>query len=121
MAWESGDWMELEADQEVSHMVGTSEHTGNWKRFWIENTGKSWPQKCRIFSCANPVTVGAHVYVKHSAQGFILPTCQECNRDPDQEYPNYISTKANSVVVRVERHPNTYEEKYPIYYPYPKL
>ena len=101
--------MILEKDDEVSHMVGSSEHRGNWKKFWIKESGKKWPKECRIFGCGNPATVGAHVYVKFSRQIFILPTCQECNRDPDQEFPNRISVKAKSVVVRTERHPNTFE------------
>ena len=91
MAWQSGDWMILDKKQDVSHVVGSSKHRGNWKQFWIKNSGRNWPPKCRILNCREPATVGAHVYVKYSQQVFILPTCQECNRDPDQEYPNYIS------------------------------
>ena len=57
--------------------------------------------------------VGAHVYVKRLHQIFILPTCQECNRDPEQEYDGtkdcWICTNNTAVVVRVKRHQNTYE------------
>ena len=109
MAWESGDWMILDKCEDVSHVVGSSKHRGNWKQFWIKHSGRKWPPRCRILGCSEPATVGAHVYVKYSQQIFILPTCQECNRDPDQEYPNYISVKANTKVVRVKRHDNTYE------------
>lgn len=110
MAWENGECLALNRDDEVAHVVGSSAQKGNWKKFWTNHTRKKWPQTCQIHTCGNPATVGAHVYVKRLHQNFILPTCQGCNRDPEQEYgKGWASAKAKAVVARVKPHPNTYD------------
>ena len=112
MAWINGDLLELDQDDEVSHVVGSSAQKGNWKQYWMEHTGRQFPLKCQIYSCGNKATVGAHVYVKGFRQNFILPTCQSCNKDPEQEYGTSESwrfVKAKAVVARVKPHDNTFE------------
>ena len=108
MAWQRGDSYHLDSEDEVAHVVGSSQHRRNWKQYWMEITARKWPNKCQIHGCGQPATIGAHVYVKYKQQNFILPTCQECNKDPEQEYPMFVGTKANAVAVWVKRHPNTY-------------
>ena len=76
----------------------------------MDHSGRQFPQKCQILYCGNLATMGAHVYVKHLHQNFILPTCRSCNGEYEQKYGNndWVSAKANAVVVRVKPHPNTY-------------
>ena len=110
MTWSNGDKYRLECYDEVSHVVGSSMQRGNWKQFWIKYSGRKFPKKCQILNCGGDAEVGAHVYVKYKQQSFILPTCYKCNKDPFQQYgKGWVSTKSNSMVVRIERHANTYE------------
>ena len=107
MAWEQGDWFILDKEDEVSHVVGSSLQRGNWKQYWLKHSGRKWPAKCQIHGCGQPASVGAHVYIKFKQQNFILPTCQECNRDPKKKYPNFKKTKVNALAVWVKTHKNT--------------
>ena len=113
MAWNDGDHFTLEKTDEVSHVVGSSKQKGNWKEYWMKNTGRKFPQKCQTYNCGNSAKVGAHVYVKHSRQNFIMPTCQSCNMNPEQAYTgkskSWVSAKQNAVVARVKPHANTFE------------
>jgi hypothetical protein len=107
-----GECLSLNLDDDVSHVIGSSKHKPrtSWKKYWMGHTGRIWPQKCQMFGCVNPPTVGAHVYVKRFQNNFILPTCQSCNKDPQLEYGvRWSSAKANAEVVRVKAHSNTYE------------
>ena len=113
--WEDGDCLILVKDALVSHVVGSSPQKskeGSWKNYWIVHSRRQWPWRCQIHGCGNEPEVGAHVYVKGLRQNFILPTCQECNKDPEQEYGDgdcWVSAKANALAVRVVRHSNTFE------------
>ena len=116
--WQIGDTVALTKDDLVAHVVGSGKQKApgapSWKQFWMNHAKKDWPAYCKIYSCGNKPTVGAHIYVKGSRQNFILPTCQECNMAPYQDYSGipgngYISVKHGSVAAWVERHPNTYE------------
>ena len=113
MAWKNGELLYLDLDDEVSHVVGSSAQGGNWSKYWEQHTGRQFPKTCQIFNCGKDATVGAHVYVKRYRQNFILPTCQSCNKDPEQEYNGksecWVSVKAKAVVVRVKPHDNTLE------------
>ena len=110
MAWNNGDLLRLDLSDEVSHVIGSSAQKNNWKQYWMKNTGRQFPQVCQIYNCGKSAKVGAHIFVKHKRQNFILPTCQSCNMDPSQAYGNgWVSVKANAVVVRVGPHANTYE------------
>ena len=116
MAWKDGDYVTLGMDNEVSHVVGSSAQKGNWKKFWMKNTGRKFPQKCQTYNCGNSAEVGAHVYVKHSRQNFIMPTCQSCNMNPEQAYTgkskSWVSAKQNAAVTRVKPHDNTFDYTY---------
>ena len=113
MAWENGDVRRLDLNAEVSNVHGSSQQKmGSWKQYWSKNTGRDFPKKCQTYNCGNPAEVGAHKYVKHSHQNFILPSCQACNMDPDQGYgKGWTAVKANAVVVRVEPHSATKNSK----------
>merc|ERR1712037_329019 len=111
--WSEGMTILLDKDDMVTHVVGSSPHkpppgnNGSWKQFWENETGKIWPEKCRIYDCLEFATVGAHIYVKDEGQyNFILPACQGCNMWRGSQYPKYISVKHNSRAAWVERHPN---------------
>lgn len=104
MSWQDGDCFVLGKGDEVSHVAAGF---GNWRQYWMDHSGRRWPQRCQIHCCGKPATVGAHVRVKHLRQVFVLPTCRECSRDPEQEYGRgWASAKANALAVWVERHPN---------------
>merc|ERR1712004_815540 len=113
--WKNGDFMLMHEKgyYQISHVVGSAPHKRNWKKFWTSSTSSEFPRVCQILGCGNPAKVGAHVYVKRLRQIFILPTCQECNHDPEQVYDGtknqWISTKKTAVVVRVDKHQNTYQ------------
>ena len=113
MAWQSGDLFELDEYDYVSHVVGSGAHKGNWKKYWMDKTGRKFPRVCQIYGCSKRAVVGAHVYVKHLHQIFILPSCQACNRDPDKKFDGtkecWIQTKLSALAVWVKRHENTYE------------
>ena len=113
MRWEDGNVLILEPDDRVSHVIGSSKQKGNWKKFWLKHSGRKWPKECRILQCNEKAKVGAHVYVKGLPnQNFILPTCQGCNRDPEQEYgEGWVYANDEALVVRIEPHENTLREK----------
>ena len=113
MAWQNGHVIILNLDALVAHVNGSSAQQspcGSWKKYWKRHSGRNFPRVCQIHGCSSKAVVGAHVYVKHSHQNFILPTCQACNKDPDQEYGSgdWVSCKANPLLVRVKPHPNTH-------------
>ena len=112
--WKDGDCVHLcncANGALISHVVGSSKHkhSVSWKKFWIDNACSKWPKYCQILGCSNSASVGAHVYVKHLHQNFILPTCQQCNKDPNQEYGvGWISCKKNAKIVQVKAHKGTF-------------
>ena len=61
MTWENGDHFKLHLEAQVSHVVGSSAQKGNWKKFWLDHTGRVWPKKCQILGCGQRALVGAHV------------------------------------------------------------
>ena len=116
--WETGAWMEFEAEDEICHVVGSSQQTvsGGWRAYWEKHMnpqGYTWPTNCCIKGCTNPATMGAHIYLKKNQQNFILPTCVPCNNKKDEHYDgantNWVEPNAGSAGVWVERHPNTFE------------
>ena len=109
MSWANGDFVEVEADDFVSHVIGSSGQRGNWKQFWCDHTGRKWPATCCIQGCGNPAEVGAHMYIKSCQQTFIVPTCQRCNKDGVHDYPDWVSTNNGTLAVRVVQHEGIYE------------
>ena len=105
--------MTMELDDKLAHVIGSAKQSGRWKQYWERYTRKQFPKKCQIFGCSNQATDGAHVWVKHLHQNFILPTCHACNVGKEHRYDgsstDWASAKANALVVRVEPHDNTYE------------
>ena len=108
MSWEDGDHFTLQSHDLVSHVVGSSGQKGNWKKYWCDHTGRSWPSTCKIQRCSNPAEVGAHMYVKQSHQTYIIPTCQTCNKDGIHDYPNWVSVNEGTVAVRIVQHSGIY-------------
>ncbi len=108
MAWSNGDRLILELHDEVAQVRGSGGHSGNWKAYWIRHSGRQWPSTCQMHGCGSAATDGAHVYVKHLQQVFILPTCHWCNVDKENKYyrgaTEWASAKANALAVRVEAH-----------------
>ena len=110
--WTKGVFLVLDGDDEVCHVNGSSFQRRNWKKYWLDATGRKWP-KCQLYGCGNQAEVGAHVYVKRRHHTFILPTCRRCNSNPLLDYDGdqtiWIPTKLNSIAVWVETHPATRE------------
>lgn len=59
---------------------GRSCKCGSWKQHWINNSGKSWPNKCSIEGCLNSATRGAHVINTNVSGERIVPACDSCNK-----------------------------------------
>ena len=66
--FDKGDAILMEDDDECAHVVGSSKDKNNWKKFWIEHSGRKWPAKCQMYGCGSKPTVGAHVYLKNIRQ-----------------------------------------------------
>eukprot|EP00389_Voromonas_pontica_P016571 GDKH01025915.1.p1 GENE.GDKH01025915.1~~GDKH01025915.1.p1 ORF type:complete len:148 (-),score=16.94 GDKH01025915.1:102-545(-) len=100
-----GENVKLDDDDMVAHVVGSSKDTNNWKKYWMEHTGRAWPRTCQIYGCGKPADVGAHVYIKGMKGNkwyFILPTCQGCNTDKNSDYGRgdaWCSAKQDAVTV----------------------
>ena len=77
MTWRDGDHFEVDENDLVSHIIGSSAQGGNWKQYWMAHTGRKWPQVCRIQGCGNPADVGVLMWIKKTkniiSQGFIIP------------------------------------------------
>lgn len=62
---------------------GTSNRScpdGNWKAYWENHSGKSWPSKCSRCGCNHAAEVGAHLYrANESKKEYIVPLCSGCN------------------------------------------
>eukprot|EP01059_Diplonema_ambulator_P035929 TRINITY_DN869_c1_g2_i1.p1 TRINITY_DN869_c1_g2~~TRINITY_DN869_c1_g2_i1.p1 ORF type:complete len:565 (+),score=71.89 TRINITY_DN869_c1_g2_i1:64-1695(+) len=107
--YEEGDVIYLEDDDVISHVVGSScdkKASSGWKKFWMEHSGRKWPRKCQTHGCRATAEVGALVHVKclHLRNRyFILPTCQACIKDPENnyygKYTNWEHAKKGAVVV----------------------
>ena len=79
---------------------GTGDRTcrcGSWKNHWINYSHESWPDKCSVLGCKNEATRGIHVYNSKSAEEFIVPACDSCNKRTDSFAleANISKTKAN--------------------------
>ena len=110
---QKGEHFLLDKEDKVANVNGSSAQSGNWKKYWCEHTGKSWPSKCCIHSCGNKPTVGGHVYIngeKGNQFYFILPICQSCNKDPNMNYgAGWASVKSTgSWVVVLNSHDGCY-------------
>lgn len=103
--FEKGEQILLGDDDLVAHVNGSSKDKNNWKRFWISNSDKHWPEKCQIHRCSGVAEVGAHVYIKGMTGNkwyFILPTCQKCNMDTSSFYREsdaWCSAKSRAVAI----------------------
>ena len=54
------------------------------KQFWIDKSGRDWPEKCCIKGCNKEATEGSHMKkVMGSSEWYIVPTCHEHNINYD--------------------------------------
>jgi len=113
MVYKSRDSFNLDENDKVANIVGSSSKSGKYKRFWETWSGKQFPKTCRILGCSNDATDGSHVYVKqHQGDnvGFILPTCHSCNMDAKNRYPHFTFVKAiNTIVVAIKAEDEWFE------------
>ena len=113
-SWQLGDAYILGQEDEVAQVVGSSKQQGSWKQHWLRYSGRKWPATCQMLGCGDKATDGAHVYVKHLRQTWILPCCHSCNMDPENRWgrgaSSWYSTKANALVVWVKRGASTVEK-----------
>ena len=66
---------------------GTSNRScncGSWKQHWINQSSKSWPDKCSVKGCSNDATLGAHVINASVSGERIIPACDSCNKLDDE-------------------------------------
>ena len=95
----------LNDGESVFNIPGTGPCTtsdGSWKQYWLNRSGRQWPQNCCIKQCTNSATDGAHVKISNNPgdyKNYILPMCHRCNTGRlDQGLP----VNANSKAVLVE-------------------
>ena len=72
----------LQESDEVRNIHGTARCRSryhSWKEFWIQRSGRNWPNECRIAWCTTAATDGTHVNVRGRQRYYILPTCHHCN------------------------------------------
>jgi thiol-disulfide isomerase/thioredoxin len=93
--------------------INRNVNKGNWKAEYQKEYGK-WPTKCQISGCENDAQVGGHMYAKghNNNSNFILPICQEHNRQPDLECadnkcPKYVATKNNTNMLGIHEYHQT--------------
>jgi hypothetical protein len=91
--------VQLCSGDDVMNLKGTTcdRAGGSMKKYWEKTTGKNWPAVCRMKGCSAEAKVGAHVAVngrQYRNACFILPICQQCNKDPNMTDPNYAHVKA---------------------------
>ncbi len=82
--FQAGENIALGDGYVVAHVVGSSKDKKNWKRFWTEHSGRTWPDKCQVYGCEGAAAVGANFYIRNlkgNVWYYILPTCQSCNKD----------------------------------------
>ncbi len=75
--------MTIKAD----NVKGTGERTckcGSWLAHWQKYTNINITPKCSVYTCQKPAEVGAHVIRPYGSSHFIVPLCQEHNKDPNQ-------------------------------------
>ena len=79
----------------MANVNGSTSDGGSKAKFWSSHTGCDfYKQKCGILGCGSPAEVGGHMYVKRQKKFcYILPICQECNKDTDLDWPCFKSTK----------------------------
>jgi hypothetical protein len=53
MAWNKGDYMALELNDEVSHVKGSSAQKGYWKKYWMDQPAEDSRQYVRYTIAAN--------------------------------------------------------------------
>lgn len=53
---------------------------GSWKKHWINNSNKSWPNKCSVDGCDESAIYGLHVINKNVTGEKIIPGCDSCNK-----------------------------------------
>eukprot|EP00658_Telonema_sp_P-2_P055341 TRINITY_DN4399_c0_g1_i3.p1 TRINITY_DN4399_c0_g1~~TRINITY_DN4399_c0_g1_i3.p1 ORF type:complete len:116 (-),score=19.59 TRINITY_DN4399_c0_g1_i3:139-486(-) len=101
---EVGDYLEG-GRYEVSNVVGSSSDGGNKAAFWEEHTGCSFSdQTCSMLGCGNDAEVGGHMYVKRLSRFcWILPICQECNKNPDLDYPCFMAVSYTHLTLPTKR------------------
>ena len=92
--------------QKVKNVRGTGPCTtrdGSWKQYWINRSGRRWPQYYRIKGCRNTASDGAHVKINNMPEYHILPMCHRCNTG---KLNRRLTVKSNSKAVEV-LHQNT--------------
>ena len=91
----------LQESDEVRNIHGTARcHSRyhSWKEFWIQKSGKHWPNECRIAWCTTAATDGTHVKVKGKQGYYIVPTCHHCNTG---RLDQWLRVNAGAIAVRV--------------------
>jgi hypothetical protein len=72
-----------------------------WKRYWIHETGRDWPKKCRISGCSELAIGGGHVHIHgHSTEVYIIPMCNTCNNPQNMAW---MTVKTRTEAVNVEK------------------
>ena len=70
-----------------------------WKKYWVNESGRDWPKKCRISGCSETAIGGGHVNVWGvSDVVYIIPMCNRCNTPQNTEWLN-VKTRTEAVAV----------------------
>jgi hypothetical protein len=72
-----------------------------WKRYWMHETGREWPKKCRISGCSELAIGGGHVHIYgHATEVYIIPMCNSCNNAQNK---SWMTVKTRTEAVKVEK------------------
>ena len=72
-----------------------------WKQYWIRQTGRDWPKRCRISGCSKTAIGGGHVHIRdHSTKVYIIPMCNSCN---NAQNSSWMTVKTRTEAANVEQ------------------
>lgn len=87
----------------VKNITGTRacapREVSTWKRYWMKETGRDWPKRCRISGCGEPAIGGGHVHVYgYYDNVYIIPMCNSCNNSIKTSWM-YVNTRTEAAHV----------------------
>ena len=70
------------------------------EEFWLRFSQRRLPETCQIKGCSNDVVVARRMWVERlSTFVYVVPICEDHDKDKDFYYPNYKETNANTRLV----------------------
>lgn len=72
----------------------------SWKKFYIGNKKRKWPDICRIKGCCESARSGAHVEIEGDCPCvYIVPMCDKHNTP---HIKDWLQVKGKTILVKIE-------------------